>query len=142
MDKNEVINVKISQNDIFYFSRKYDEDIIEPLLNESASLYKTIFDLPVLQSLYSQLEEEIIRRSIHGTAALEGNPLSEERVGEIIAAPENVKSNQRAEKEIRNLQMAYNLVKDTRTKYETSNTQAVMDGEIDGFVFTYLKEFG
>jgi len=36
----------------------------------------------------------------------------------------------------------YSLVKDTRTKVESSNIQAVMDGEIDEFVNTYLKEFG
>ena len=36
----------------------------------------------------------------------------------------------------------YTLVKDTRTKYEEGNIQAVMDGEIDGFVNAYLKEFG
>ena len=36
----------------------------------------------------------------------------------------------------------YTLVKDTRTKYEEGNIQAVMDGEIDGFVMAYLKEFG
>jgi len=36
----------------------------------------------------------------------------------------------------------YTLVKDTRTKYEVGNVQAVMDGEIDGFVNAYLKEFG
>ncbi len=36
----------------------------------------------------------------------------------------------------------YTLVKDARTKYEVGNIQAVMDGEIDGFVNAYLKEFG
>jgi peptide chain release factor 2 len=36
----------------------------------------------------------------------------------------------------------YTLAKDTRTKYETGNIQAVMDGEIDGFINAYLKEFG
>ncbi len=36
----------------------------------------------------------------------------------------------------------YTLVKDTRTKYEVGNIQAVMDGELDGFVNAYLKEFG
>ena len=36
----------------------------------------------------------------------------------------------------------YTLVKDTRTKYETGNVQAVMDGELDEFVNAYLKEFG
>jgi len=36
----------------------------------------------------------------------------------------------------------YKLVKDVRTGYETSNVQAVMDGEIDGFIKAYLMEFG
>lgn len=36
----------------------------------------------------------------------------------------------------------YTLVKDTRTKVESGNIQAVMDGEIDEFVNAYLKEFG
>jgi len=36
----------------------------------------------------------------------------------------------------------YTLVKDTRTKVETGNIQAVMDGDIDEFVNAYLKEFG
>ncbi|MCB1075011.1 MAG: peptide chain release factor 2 [Simkania sp.] len=36
----------------------------------------------------------------------------------------------------------YTLVKDTRTKYEEGNIQEVMDGELDGFVNAYLKEFG
>jgi peptide chain release factor 2 len=36
----------------------------------------------------------------------------------------------------------YTLVKDTRTKHESGNVQAVMDGEIDPFINAYLKEFG
>lgn len=36
----------------------------------------------------------------------------------------------------------YTLVKDTRTKYEVGDVQAVMDGDLDGFVNAYLKEFG
>lgn len=36
----------------------------------------------------------------------------------------------------------YTLVKDTRTKVEVGNIQAVMDGEIDEFITAYLKEFG
>jgi len=36
----------------------------------------------------------------------------------------------------------YTLVKDTRTKYEVGNIQSVMDGELDDFVYAYLKEFG
>jgi peptide chain release factor 2 len=33
----------------------------------------------------------------------------------------------------------YSMVKDHRTNFETGNTQAVMDGNLDGFVDAYLK---
>lgn len=36
----------------------------------------------------------------------------------------------------------YTLVKDTRTKYEVGNIEAVMNGEIDDFIHAFLKEFG
>ena len=35
--------------------------------------------------------------------------------------------------------MPYTLAKDTRTGYEDGNIDAVMDGEIDGFINAYLK---
>lgn len=34
----------------------------------------------------------------------------------------------------------YNMVKDHRTNYETSNTQAVMDGDINAFIEAYLSD--
>ena len=36
--------------------------------------------------------------------------------------------------------MPYTLAKDTRTGYEIADIQAVMDGEIDGFINAYLKK--
>lgn len=36
----------------------------------------------------------------------------------------------------------YKLVKDLRTDHETSNAQAVLDGELDEFLKSYLMEFG
>ncbi|GAB4138815.1 MAG: peptide chain release factor 2 [Ignavibacteriales bacterium] len=35
----------------------------------------------------------------------------------------------------------YNLVKDHRTDFETSNTQAVMDGDLKGFIKAYLMKY-
>jgi peptide chain release factor 2 len=36
----------------------------------------------------------------------------------------------------------YQLVKDMRTDYETSDTAGVLDGKIDGFLKSYLMEYG
>jgi len=45
--------------------------------------------------------------------------------------------------QIRNYVMhPYKMVKDLRTGYETSNVQAVMDGDLDVFIKAYLMEFG
>jgi peptide chain release factor 2 len=35
----------------------------------------------------------------------------------------------------------YKLVKDVRTNFESGNVQAVLDGEIDGFIKAFLMEF-
>ena len=34
--------------------------------------------------------------------------------------------------------MPYTLVKDTRTGFESTNVNAVMDGDLDGFINAYL----
>ena len=36
----------------------------------------------------------------------------------------------------------YKLIKDIRTGYETSNVQAVMDGDLNDFIKAYLMEYG
>lgn len=36
----------------------------------------------------------------------------------------------------------YKLVKDVRTGYETSDANSVLDGKLDGFIKSYLMEFG
>jgi peptide chain release factor 2 len=35
----------------------------------------------------------------------------------------------------------YKLVKDLRTQYEVGNVNAVMDGDLDGFIKAYLMQF-
>jgi len=45
--------------------------------------------------------------------------------------------------QIRNYVMhPYKMVKDLRTSHESSNVQAVMDGDLDAFIKAYLMEFG
>lgn len=79
-----------------------------------------------LRLLKSQLYEIEMRKRQEATAAIEG-------------------SKKRIEwgSQIRNYVLhPYKLVKDLRTDIETSNTQAVLDGEIDDFLKGYLMEFG
>lgn len=110
MDKSKVETIHISKNDRFYFSRNYDQTTVLPLLAEARTLYSTIKELPVLPSLASKLEEEITRRSIHGTAAIEGNPLSEDEVGEILEGKDIIKNTNNSKTEIENLKTVYNIV--------------------------------
>lgn len=59
------------------------------------------------------------------------------------AAAESSKKKIEWGSQIRNYVMhPYKLVKDLRTNYETSNVQAVMDGELNDFIKAYLMEFG
>ena len=78
MDNMLVKKIEIPRWGNFYFSRKYTHEKIYNLLIEAQTLYLTINELPILPNLFSELEEDLMRRSIFGTAAIEGNPLSEE----------------------------------------------------------------
>ena len=79
-----------------------------------------------LRLLKSQLYEIEMRKRREATAVIEGNKKKIEWGSQI-----------------RNYVLhPYKLVKDLRTSVETSNTQAVLDGEIDEFLKAYLMEFG
>ena len=79
-----------------------------------------------LRLLKSQLYEIEMRKRMETTAAIEGSKKKIEWGSQI-----------------RNYVLhPYKLVKDLRTNYETSNTQAVLDGELDEFLKAYLMEFG
>jgi len=93
----------------FVFSANYDTLKILPKLVEATTQNKTIIDLPILPDLAATMVTELIRRSIFGTAAIEGNPLSEERVGEIIGQPDTLAQSD-SEREIKNLKNAYSFV--------------------------------
>lgn len=62
---------------------------------------------------------------------------------EAIAAIEGSKKKIEWGSQIRNYVFhPYKLVKDIRTGYETSNVQAVMDGNLNDFIKAYLMEYG
>ena len=105
-----VINVDTFKSGKFAFSRKFSLRELQPLRIEARILYETIKDLPILPNLATSFEQELIRRSIYGTAALEGNPLTEEKVSEIISNPSKITGKEKAEQEITNLKEAYDFV--------------------------------
>ncbi len=79
-----------------------------------------------LRMLKSQLYEIELRKQKEAQAAIEGNKKKIEWGSQIRSY----------------VMHPYKMVKDLRTNFETSNVQAVMDGEINDFIKAYLMEFG
>ena len=78
-----------------------------------------------LRLLKSQLYEIELRKRMETTAAIEGNKKKIEWGSQI-----------------RNYVLhPYKLVKDLRTNFETSNAQAVLDGDLNDFLKAYLMKF-
>ncbi len=78
-----------------------------------------------IRLLKSQLYEAELRKRMETSAAIEGNKKKIEWGSQI-----------------RNYVLhPYKLVKDLRTNYETSNAQAVLDGDLNEFLKAYLMEF-
>ncbi len=78
-----------------------------------------------IRLLKSQLYEAEMRKRREASATIEGNKKKIEWGSQI-----------------RNYVLhPYKLVKDLRTGYETSNAQAVLDGDLDEFLKAYLMEF-
>ena len=111
MDNNEVRKILTFKSGEFVFSRKFSGDIPYKLI-EAKVLLRTVIDLPILPNLVAKIEEEVIIKSIFGTAAIEGNPLTEEKVAEILSKlkPEGSEKLKQAEKEIINLKYAYDFI--------------------------------
>lgn len=95
----------------FKFSDKYDAGALESRFVEARVLKETVADLPILPRIAAKLDKETIRKSIFSTAALEGNPLSEDEVGRLLEQDDLTAAKQRADMEVKNLQQAYPLIR-------------------------------
>ena len=110
MDNIYVKKVMTFKSGKFVFSRKFSVRELQPLRIEAQILYETVKDLPILPDLATNMEQDLIRRSIFGTAAIEGNPLTEERVGQIVSDTNDIHIKERAEQEIKNLKNVYDMI--------------------------------
>ena len=117
-DKKEIKKVDTYKSGPFGFSLNYDREKLKGQLIKAKVLYTTIAEIPILPDLTSRLEEELIRRSIFGTAAIEGNPLSEEAVNKVLSKEKIKGKIERAEKQIQNLKEAYRIIKGIKPSSE------------------------
>lgn len=95
------------------FGADCDARVVEPLLIKANTLLEAVMAMPVMPHIMAALESELIKRSIFGTAAIEGNGLAEEEVKELLEkAPESGDGDResRARKEIANLERLYALL--------------------------------
>jgi len=79
-----------------------------------------------LRMLKSQLYEMELRKKREKIAVIEGNKKKIEwgsQIRSYVLHP-------------------YKMVKDLRTDFETSDTQGVLDGDLNEFIKAYLMEFG
>ena len=107
-DKN-ILTVILSNSARFKFSKKFDEKYLDEKVLRVKTLNSTL--PPMLPHYADQLERDVIQRSIHGTAAIEGNPLSEEEVGKILNSATDGELLDDAEQQIKNLELAYKALK-------------------------------
>lgn len=136
-DNDKIFKVVLSNSAQFKFSRNFDES----LLNEKLQIVRALnagIQLPVLPQYADKLEKDVIRKSIHGTAGIEGNPLSEEEVNEVLNETDTDKLLSDSELEISNLQSAYELLKKTDDK--APNFNFTIDG-IKEIHFTITNGF-
>ena len=119
-DNKYVMLVKTFKTHMFAISRKFDPDAVRDNLLKLQVLYNST-RLPILPNLATNFEENITRQSVFGTVAIEGNPLSESEVGEVLKKPNSENLIENAEKEVMNLKLAYQTLKEIERRDDASD---------------------
>lgn len=109
--EDKIIKIETFKSGPFAFSINYNKQKIGNLLWQAKGIYSTIREITILPQLLTTLEEELIRRSIFGTAAIEGNPLSEQQVQKVLTDSKAAEDLRQPERQISNLKDAYNMIK-------------------------------
>lgn len=113
----------------FVFSAKFndekDSEIAKKFIDVLVA-FESIKYIPILPNMASQIEEELIKKSIFSTAAIEGNSLTQEDVNKIVEDKKANVSKERFVKEIQNLKKAYNEIKNINVL----NTKTLISQEL------------
>ncbi|MEN9978990.1 MAG: Fic family protein [candidate division WOR-3 bacterium] len=99
--------VKVRAHAPFAFSWYFNNRQVSEKVLEAMVLNTTFNTLPVLPGWVARLNEELIVRSIFGTAAIEGSPITENEVSDLVAAPGDIVPKNERERIILNLRAAY-----------------------------------
>ncbi len=111
VDENLVKKVMTFKAGNFVFSSKLSLKKLVELEVKVDVLCEMVEDLPVLPLWASKLNVELIRKSIFSNAAIEGNPLTEEKVEAFLTQKEGSEKVKQAELEILNLKNVYEYVR-------------------------------
>lgn len=96
---------------VFMFSDSYDKKALNETLSRATILNTTISDIPMLPQQASDLDSDILATSITGTAAIDGNPYTEQDIRTVLE-----------EKEVENYSINHKIeVENLIAAYETLN---------------------
>ena len=109
-----------------------------------AKKHKIINAVAVDAKLYDERERQkklAAEKKIADKKAAEKKRLEEKKKAAERQADYNKKEEIAWGSQIRSYTLhPYQMVKDHRTEHETGNTQAVLDGDLDGFIEAYLRQ--
>lgn len=106
---DRVLPIPVRAHGPFAFSRQYDDATVARKEMAAIVWSTTVATLPILPGWAAKLNEDLIVRSIFGTAAIEGNPLTEPEVSAVLAAGETLVTKSEKERAVLNLRDAYRL---------------------------------
>jgi len=109
MEQNDILKILTHKSGHFVFSARFDTRVAEKRLIEADTILRMLRSLPVPAQVSESFSNAFIRRSILGTAAIEGNPLQEEDVERIVSAGGDFVPANNREREILNLKRAYSI---------------------------------
>jgi Fic family protein len=111
----KVTKILTFQSGNFPLSYNYSQTKTQTLEIEFRFLCSSLKELPILPDQAQDFEQELTRRSIFSTAAIEGNPLQEDEVAEIISSQIGQEYKEEKKIEIKNLQKAYKIITDVKS---------------------------